>query len=293
MLLQKLKKQYPNAVESLAQTNSTNQYLWISTDGKQLGIPLESLTSQEQELLTALFDDPTKENSLNMTASQRNWYQFFNKQGELPLTNWKQIRLIYFTIRDANFSLVEFEQALRSFFHSDSILVWENENGGYIIDGESRNQLTFNDLQEIISTIESDFYSNLQLFIGNFHEVSYNLHKHFSMETHCFQIAKQLSSNTKHHCIKTVFPYALMYGINHQKEWYLQELLGEMIDDPEMIKTIKTYLQLNRNATLTAKKLFIHRNSLQYRIDKFIEKTNLDIKSFHDAMLAYISILLL
>lgn len=293
MLLQKLKKQYPNAIESLAQTDFTDQYFWISTDGKQLGIPLESLTSQEQQLLNALFDDSTQENSLNMTASQINWYQFFNKQGELPLTNWKQIRLIYFTIRDANFSLVEFEQALQSFFHSDSILVWENENGGYIIEGECRNQLPFNDFQEIISTIESDFYSNLQLFVGNLHEVSYNLHKHFNMETHCFHIAKQHSSNTKHHCIKTVFPYLLMHGINQQKEWYLQELLGEMIDDSEMIKTIKTYIQLNRNATLTAKKLFIHRNSLQYRIDKFIEKTNLDIKSFHDAMLAYISILLL
>jgi DNA-binding PucR family transcriptional regulator len=32
------------------------------------------------------------------------------------------------------------------------------------------------------------------------------------------------------------------------------------------------------NASLTAKRLFIHRNSLQYRIDKFIERTGIDIR---------------
>ncbi|WP_042349689.1 PucR family transcriptional regulator [Bacillus massiliigorillae] len=292
MLLQKLKKQYPSAVESAPQ-NLTHQYFWVSTDGKQLGIPLENLTSQEQKLLTTLFNDSALENTLNITASQKNWYQFFTKQSELPLTNWKYIRLIYFTIADGDVSLVDFEQAILSFFHSDSVLVWENKTSGYIIEGKHRNLLEFHDFPKVISTIESDFYNTVQIFVGNIHEVSYSLLTHFSAENQCFAIAKQHCSHTKHHCLKTVFPYLLLNGIIQQKDWYLQQLLGETIDDQEIIKTVKTYIQLNRNATLTAKELFIHRNSLQYRIDKFIEKTNLDIKDFHDATLAYLCILLL
>ncbi|MXV42460.1 PucR family transcriptional regulator, partial [Bacillus subtilis] len=31
----------------------------------------------------------------------------------------------------------------------------------------------------------------------------------------------------------------------------------------------------------------LHRNSLQYRIDKFIERSGIDIKSYKGALLAY------
>nr|MDH3110555.1 helix-turn-helix domain-containing protein [Bacillus altitudinis] len=36
-----------------------------------------------------------------------------------------------------------------------------------------------------------------------------------------------------------------------------------------------------------AKALYVHRNSLQYRIDKFIERTGLDIRHFQEASAAY------
>jgi DNA-binding PucR family transcriptional regulator len=36
----------------------------------------------------------------------------------------------------------------------------------------------------------------------------------------------------------------------------------------------------------------MHRNSLQYRIDKFIEKTGIDIKHFKGAVAVYLAILL-
>ncbi|MCY8607352.1 helix-turn-helix domain-containing protein, partial [Bacillus sonorensis] len=47
------------------------------------------------------------------------------------------------------------------------------------------------------------------------------------------------------------------------------------------------YMQCNLNASLTAKRLFIHRNSLQYRIDRFIEKTGIDIRQFEEAAAVY------
>ncbi|WP_235425173.1 helix-turn-helix domain-containing protein [Heyndrickxia ginsengihumi] len=49
----------------------------------------------------------------------------------------------------------------------------------------------------------------------------------------------------------------------------------------------KKYLENYTNTSLTSKQLFIHRNSLQYRIEKFEEKTNLNLKMFTDAMFAY------
>lgn len=63
------------------------------------------------------------------------------------------------------------------------------------------------------------------------------------------------------------------------------ELLFE--NEPELRKTIKLFIENNSNVTLTAKKLHLHRNSLQYRIDKFIERSGIDIKTYTGALLAY------
>ncbi|MER2142109.1 MAG: helix-turn-helix domain-containing protein, partial [Priestia megaterium] len=49
----------------------------------------------------------------------------------------------------------------------------------------------------------------------------------------------------------------------------------------------------NLNVSLAAKKLYMHRNSLQYRIEKFIDRTHLDIKHFTGAVSAYLAILAL
>lgn len=61
------------------------------------------------------------------------------------------------------------------------------------------------------------------------------------------------------------------------------DAVREALSDPETSLTIKTYMRCNLNASLTAKRLFIHRNSLQYRIDKFIERTAIDIRQFEEA----------
>jgi DNA-binding PucR family transcriptional regulator len=70
----------------------------------------------------------------------------------------------------------------------------------------------------------------------------------------------------------------------------LSEYVLESFQDQELVNTINVFLQCNLNASLAAKKLYIHRNSLQYRIDRFIEKTGLDIRIFANATFAYLAI---
>lgn len=68
---------------------------------------------------------------------------------------------------------------------------------------------------------------------------------------------------------------------------------SEIFFDPEMNGTVEEFLENNLNASETSRKLFLHRNTLSYRLDKTEKETGLDVRKFSDAI-AYrvISILL-
>lgn len=63
-------------------------------------------------------------------------------------------------------------------------------------------------------------------------------------------------------------------------------LANEFKDVPhELLLTAGAFLRANLNASLTAEILYIHRNTFNYRLNAFIEKTGLDIRQYHNALL--------
>ena len=71
-----------------------------------------------------------------------------------------------------------------------------------------------------------------------------------------------------------------------------QLLKRQLVDyiGQEYISTILTIGKMNMNFSMTAKALFLHRNSLNYRVDKIKQKTSIDVRTFQ-GLRAFISIL--
>lgn len=61
----------------------------------------------------------------------------------------------------------------------------------------------------------------------------------------------------------------------------------------ELLKTVKTFLATNQNISETSRSLYIHRNTLVYRLDKFNKMTGLDCTKFEDGMRVGIALLVL
>jgi len=80
------------------------------------------------------------------------------------------------------------------------------------------------------------------------------------------------------------------------KEYFLKRYgyIIEKIDKNtiELLKTIKTYFECNMNLKETSKKLFVHKNTVIYRLNKFKEIYNIDITKPFECMKLYIAILL-
>ena len=54
--------------------------------------------------------------------------------------------------------------------------------------------------------------------------------------------------------------------------------------DNETINTINTFFDCGLNISETGRVLYLHRNTLVYRLDKFSRSTGLDIRNFDDAV---------
>ncbi len=70
-------------------------------------------------------------------------------------------------------------------------------------------------------------------------------------------------------------------------ELFLNEVLKkESIDvmDSETIYTIQKFFENNLNVSETSRKLFVHRNTLVYRLDKIKKLTGIDLREFDDAI---------
>lgn len=56
----------------------------------------------------------------------------------------------------------------------------------------------------------------------------------------------------------------------------------------EVIHSVRAFVLHNMNSSVTAKALFMHRNTLNYRIDQFIQTTHIEVKKFVGAMVIYL-----
>ena len=54
--------------------------------------------------------------------------------------------------------------------------------------------------------------------------------------------------------------------------------------DPEMMITIQKFFENNLNVSETSRQLFVHRNTLVYRLDKIQKLTGMDLRNFSDAI---------
>ena len=68
---------------------------------------------------------------------------------------------------------------------------------------------------------------------------------------------------------------------------FIKEVLhGLTMDDfdDETLATVNKFFENNLNVSETSRQLYIHRNTLVYRLDKLQKSTGLDLRVFEDAI---------
>ena len=80
-------------------------------------------------------------------------------------------------------------------------------------------------------------------------------------------------------------------------DMFIKEVFGdtipEILDDEEAMSTIGKFFENNLNISETARQLYVHRNTLVYRLERIEKAIGLDIRKFDDAMTFRIAVMVL
>ncbi len=107
--------------------------------------------------------------------------------------------------------------------------------------------------------------------------------------TTALRLARLYSAKESVHTYKD---YILVKMLEDIPKFKLSEYLSVLekegakaiFNDADMLTTAEAFLNNDLNVSLTSRELYMHRNTLIYRIDKIERETGLDIKKFSDAV---------
>ena len=126
-------------------------------------------------------------------------------------------------------------------------------------------------------------------FIGGTMEGVADLATSFSQAISAQRISGAVNYRSGVHSYKEFLIVKMLEDLpKHKLSEYLETLLEpsarEIFNDKEMVNTAEEFLESSLNVSETARKLYLHRNTLNYRLDKIEKATGLNIRKISDAI---------
>ncbi|WP_223592968.1 PucR family transcriptional regulator [Neobacillus bataviensis] len=295
-MLRKLLSIYKNSTLFSGRPTHPSELVYTFYDeiaNEWIGIPKAELGEKELTLLKTLYE-LVEIQPVSFSRIGKTWSEFLLSDGPPPIyKDDTPLRFIHFYITGDDHHQEEMESALKGFFSEEIIIIWESKNIGIVIEEKKQIFLSEEELLSMAETLESDFYVKISFFIGKLNPFSIQLRTKFKQEQEYFSFAIAYLGFSNILSFERVFPSYLVRHLPDELQQKINQEIFELFsNDTEMFSTIKFFLEQNLNASMTAKKLYIHRNTLQYRIDKFTEKTGIGLKDFYGAFTVFLACLL-
>ena len=274
-------------------SNLDPEYKWFSTENQEIiGIHKEEITAKDTSLL-AVFLSPYNIKFPVLTDEEQKWSKLIystDANPEADFTLDTPYRFVYFSIQKNQTNPTSFKDAIHELFTKKVPILWENGHEGIIIEEQTQEEDSIS-FEQIIDILMSDLYVKINFFVGPFKEDLEGVNQYYQSIIDTAKIAVDYSNKAVMTYIEAV-PYLFIDQTKENLRLEIGEtVLQEYINDEETLKMIETFVQCNLNVSETSKELHMHRNSLQYRLDRFHEKTGIDVRQFHQAMTVYLALL--
>ncbi|MDO5742223.1 MAG: helix-turn-helix domain-containing protein [Vagococcus sp.] len=285
-MIDSLRSLYPNSrlthhpIEEASMITFPYQHQWLS-------IPKKDLSEKEQQLLQVVFLDSKQAAPSN---DRHPWYGFLFLKKTLPLTNGN-FRVIQFILEndtpDSHRERKDWLKSLSYMFNEVADAFFVEPGYALLIEKETEHFYHLTELEGILKTLETEHNIKAKAFAGTFFTLSDGFPRFFQEEKQMFLTSQQrLTVNTVVALPQLALTYLTEKAI--EDSLIMQVFKKKLSLDEDMALIISALWKHQGNISSTAKELFMHRNTLQYRIDKFYDQTNLSLKNMDDLVLAYL-----
>lgn len=246
-----------------------------------LQIPYEQLSNRELALLETFKKTPTK-----VTTQLSPWQQYLEQGGKCPV-QLENIQFIHVCLIQKNddFNEQEWLEMMQEIF-GDVLTSFSCFPKHYtIVRKADVETITTQDLQAFHATVEEDFAISMKIFIGNIWKMSEDISGIYQAEKALF--VTYLHESNKQACL--AFAPMVLWGFAQKKLDFspIPETLYQQMVQDEFPDLIEALWQERGTLTKAATRLFIHRNTLQYRIDRFGQLTGLALKNMDELTLCH------
>ena len=147
----------------------------------------------------------------------------------------------------------------------------------------------------IADTLNSEFYTKVSIGIGTVVDNIKDLARSYKEAQVALEVGKVFDTEKNIISYENLGIGRLIYQLPTTLcEMFLQEVFKNgSLDalDRETLMTIQCFFENNLNVSETSRKLFVHRNTLVYRLEKIRKLTGLDLREFDHAITSKVALM--
>lgn len=249
-------------------------------------------TFQIQNLMVAYKERFDKDNFIkNLLLDNLLLVDIYNRAKKLHIdSEAKRVVLLVETQTEKDNTALETVRTLFATRTRDFITAVDEKN--IIIVKEVKQSETYKDIEQtafvILDTLNTEAMSRVKVAFGTIISSLKDVSKSYKEAKMALDVGKIFYSD------KNVVAYSnlgigrLIYQLPIPLcKMFIREIFGDMSPDDfdeETLATINKFFENSLNVSETSRQLYIHRNTLVYRLDKLQKSTGLDLRVFEDAI---------
>ena len=269
------------------------EYVLVTGGGSEDAYMIGKIAvSQIQNLIIAYKERLDKNNFIqNLLLDNLLLVDIYNRAKKLRIdTDVKRVVFMVETKYEKDNSAMETVKSLFASKPKDFITAIDEKS--IIIVKELKESDALEELNRIARTLvdmlNAEAMSQVRVSYGNvIHEIK-DVSRSYKEAKMALEVGKIFYSD------KIVIPYSnlgigrLIYQLPIPLcQMFMKEVFGEQLPDTfddETLTTINKFFENNLNVSETSRQLYVHRNTLVYRLEKLQKSTGLDIRVFDDAL---------
>ncbi|HAQ2563256.1 TPA: Fis family transcriptional regulator, partial [Enterococcus faecium] len=203
----------------------------------------------------------------------------------------KSFRLIQLHVESkGEFLKKEWQDTILELFRYSADFFFYTDTDALLVEQINRDYLDATEINGIFLSLDADFDTTTSVFVGSFHSPGTDLVPLFAEERKIF-LTEQNNLYTHSRTFSMQDVALHYYTKDTVKDSKLIKSYIELIKQNEMEVIIQELWNELGNVSSAAKTLFLHRNTLKYRIEKFQEQSGFNLKKANDLLFCYLLLL--